>query len=46
MKDIKIEYNRKLVFCIIFITLSISWIGLGIIPTIFILGVVYFMFFL
>ena len=45
MEDVKIVYNRKLVFCIIFSTLVISWIWLGIISTIFILGAVYFIFF-
>ncbi|GAA0182509.1 hypothetical protein SH2C18_48770 [Clostridium sediminicola] len=45
MEDIKIVYNRKLVLCIIFSTLVISWICLGIISTIFILGAVYFILF-
>lgn len=45
MEDVKIVYNRKLVFSIILSTLVISWIGLGIITTIFILGAVYFLFF-
>ena len=45
MEDTKIAYNRKLVFCIIFSTLVISWIWLSIISTIFILGAVYFIFF-
>jgi len=45
MEDIKIVYNRKLVFCIIISTLVISWICLGIISTIIILGAVYFIFF-
>jgi|GEM_PF-6122263 len=45
MEDIKIVYNRKLVFCIIISTLVISWICLGIISTIIILGAVYYIFF-
>lgn len=45
MDDIKIAYNRNLVFCIISSTLVISWICLGAISTIFILGAVYFIFF-
>ncbi|WFD11903.1 hypothetical protein [Tepidibacter hydrothermalis] len=45
MEDIKIVYNRKLVFYIILSTLVISWICLGIISPIFILGAVYFIFF-
>ncbi|WP_099192853.1 hypothetical protein [Tepidibacter mesophilus] len=45
MEDIKIVYNRKLVFYIILSTLVISWICLGIISTIFILGAVYFILF-
>lgn len=45
MEDIKIVYNRKLVFYIIFSTVAISWICLGIISAIFILGAVYFIFF-
>ncbi|WP_461205806.1 hypothetical protein [Clostridium sp. DL1XJH146] len=52
MDDIKIVYNRKLVFCIIFstlaiscISLAVSWICLGIISIIFIIVAVYFMFF-
>lgn len=45
MENIKIVYNKKLVFCIIFSTLFISWISLGIISTIFILGAIYFVLF-
>ncbi|MCT4595088.1 MAG: hypothetical protein N4A57_12595 [Anaeromicrobium sp.] len=45
MEDTKIVYNRELVFGIIFSTIFIGWICLGIIPTILILGGVYYIFF-
>ncbi|WP_432666569.1 hypothetical protein R9X47_09510 [Wukongibacter baidiensis] len=45
MEDIKIVYNRKLVFGIILSTLVISWLSLGIITTVFVLGAAYFILF-
>ncbi len=44
MEEIKIVYNRKLFFSIIIGIAFISWISLGIIPTILILGGLYFIF--
>ncbi|MBM7614137.1 hypothetical protein [Alkaliphilus hydrothermalis] len=41
MEDIQIIYNRKLFFYIICSTLVISWISLGFVFTIFLLGAVY-----